>query len=247
MAVASSQFRRQMCGDAAGGLLHPQGPQYCRNHAKDNVRAMREKERQLRGQRIMQAAQPPAELFKLKQFAEAKSRLFEAKAPRAASVPAGPGRRPERAAAADSGADEATDDASNAAEIGIAEFEEQVAALIRKHGNKQQPTVAKCADGVPAYLRKMQDNAAEQKKMDEAERNRPRLPPGYRQMPPDEVAETLQSLQKKRQELEADFRRLPLKIETDGQKRRQKAVLDKIEESDRAIKVFSQPTVLVEA
>eukprot|EP00443_Scrippsiella_acuminata_P098515 CAMPEP_0115623954 /NCGR_PEP_ID=MMETSP0272-20121206/27043_1 /TAXON_ID=71861 /ORGANISM="Scrippsiella trochoidea, Strain CCMP3099" /LENGTH=294 /DNA_ID=CAMNT_0003060191 /DNA_START=27 /DNA_END=908 /DNA_ORIENTATION=- len=254
MSRATSQFRRDMAGDAAGLMLHPQAPQLVRNHAKDNIRAMREKERQLRGQRILQASQRPAEPFKMKQFSEAKSRVFDSKSsqpqlPRLQHLQQQQQQQEDRAGRPPSAtaAEVGSDCGGEGGEIGLAEFEEQVANLIRKHGTKKQTTFVKGEDNIPAYIKARKETMAEQRRAEEAERLKPKLPAGYRQLPAEEVAETLQALQKKRQELETEFRKLPLKIETDSQKRRQKVVLDKIEESDRAIAMFSQPTVLVQA
>mmetsp|Transcript_73010 Transcript_73010/g.205075 ORF Transcript_73010/g.205075 Transcript_73010/m.205075 type:complete len:238 (+) Transcript_73010:77-790(+) len=237
MTEATANFRRHMGGGAAGGLVNPRAPQLCRDHAKDNIRAMREKERQMRGQRLLQAQQRPAEPFKMRQFSDAKSRLFEAR-----GTPKGARANGPNLAQLNNGED--------GEEIGLDDFEAQVANLIRQHGKKQQgmqQMFTKDSKGCPAYLRKRKEEFEEQRRAEEAERSRPKLPAGYRQLPPEEVAETLDALKKKREDLEKEFRALPLKIETDSQKRRQKAVLQKIEESDRAIKIFSQPTVLVEA
>jgi len=218
--------------------VNPRAPQLCRDHAKDNIRAMREKERQMRGQRLLQAQQRPAEPFKMRQFAEAKSRLLE---PRGMQR----GSRSNLGDAGEDGGDSARRNEGD--EIALEDFEAQVANLIRRHGKKQAPSFTKDGNGCPSYLRKIKDDMEQQRRAEEAERLRPKLPAGYRQLPPEEVEETLAALKKKREELEKEFRNLPLKIETDSQKRRQKAVLQKIEESDRAIKIFSQPTVLVEA
>mmetsp|Transcript_77041 Transcript_77041/g.160322 ORF Transcript_77041/g.160322 Transcript_77041/m.160322 type:complete len:234 (+) Transcript_77041:111-812(+) len=232
MATASVRFRQQMAGGGAAGSLHPQERQLVRDHAKDNVKAMREKERQMRGQRLMEAATPAAKPFKLRQFSNAKSRLFEPKIDNSEAVQHG--------------------DTSHPDEIGLGDFEDQVDELIRRFGketkSQQQPArqFQKEADGCPRYLKKIKENMAEQKRLEEAERNRVQIPAGYRQLSADEVAETMTMLKKKHQELEAEFRRLPLKIETDSQKRRQKAILDKIEESQKAMAAFSQPLVLVE-
>lgn len=221
--IASIIARQQMCGDSAGDLLHPRAPALVRNHAKDNIRAMREKQRQLQGKHIMesQAKQRPVELFKLQQFADVKSRLHDAKGLPRASAKAGD-------------------------EMGLAEFEAEVAQMIRKHGVQKQQSFVKDADGCPAYIRKMKEDSIAEQERAQAEHAKPRAPPGHRILPAEEVQETLAALKKKRVEIEAEFRRLPFTIETDSQKRRQKAVMAKIEESDAAIALFSRPTVIVQ-
>lgn len=71
-------------------------------------------------------------------------------------------------------------------------------------------------------------------------------PPGYRLVGEEERKATLEALQRKLQELDACYSRLPLKIETEGQRRRQQALRDKIAETEQAVKIFSRPQVLVE-
>ncbi|CAE8623117.1 unnamed protein product, partial [Polarella glacialis] len=219
--------------EGANELLRPRAPVQLRNHAKENVRLMREKERQMRGKQIMesQAAQLPKEVFKLRQFSEAKSRLFH-DVKSNSNLP-----RP-----------------GQGGDMCVADFEAEVEELIRKHGKegkdggKPLPKQAfvKDADNCPAYIRKMKEAKADEEERAEAEHNKPRAPPGFRILPAQEVKETLTLLNAKHVELEKEFQRLPLKIETDGQKRRQTAVLDKIDASSKAIALFSRPTVMVE-
>lgn len=71
-------------------------------------------------------------------------------------------------------------------------------------------------------------------------------PPGYRLAGEEERRETLEALQRKLQELDVCYTKLPLKIETEGQRRRQQALREKIAETEQAVKVFSRPQVLVE-
>lgn len=71
-------------------------------------------------------------------------------------------------------------------------------------------------------------------------------PPGYRLLGDEERKETLKALEKKLQELDVCYSRLPLKIETEGQRRRQQALHEKIAETERAVKIFSRPQVLAE-
>eukprot|EP00931_Biecheleriopsis_adriatica_P103066 TRINITY_DN77954_c0_g1_i1.p1 TRINITY_DN77954_c0_g1~~TRINITY_DN77954_c0_g1_i1.p1 ORF type:complete len:288 (-),score=70.62 TRINITY_DN77954_c0_g1_i1:94-885(-) len=236
MTVASGIARRQMAGDAAGGLLNPKAPSLVRNHAKENIRAMREKERLLRGKQIMQcqAQAAPVELFKLKQFAGAKSRLHDPK-------------KELRKDLGTPGAQAAADRAEEKDEISLEEFEAKVDEMIQKHGKRPSQNFSKDEKGCPAYLRKMKQEREEKQREEMESRSKPQVPAGYRVMPASEVQETLGALKKKHLDLEAEYRRLPLKLETEGQKQRQKAVLDKIQQSEKAMELFSRPVVMVEA
>mmetsp|Transcript_30481 Transcript_30481/g.55258 ORF Transcript_30481/g.55258 Transcript_30481/m.55258 type:complete len:237 (+) Transcript_30481:69-779(+) len=236
MSVAQQIARRQMGGNAAGGLLNPKAPMRGKDHAKENVRAMREKAAKLRGQQVMQNCAPSVELFKMKQFADVKSRLNDPKALR---------RRLDGEDASKNAQDD--QQAAGEGEIGLAEFERQVEEMIKLHGQKKPQNLSKDAAGVPLYLQKMKNERQEKQRLEDQQRNQPRVPAGYRIVPADEVKETLDLLQKKHKELETQFRNLPLKIETDGQKQRQKALMSKIADSEKAIAMFSKPTVMVEA
>mmetsp|Transcript_49217 Transcript_49217/g.145293 ORF Transcript_49217/g.145293 Transcript_49217/m.145293 type:complete len:249 (-) Transcript_49217:63-809(-) len=238
--------RRQMAGNAANHLIHPEAPRLVRNHHKDNLKQMREKAAQLRGRKILEskAAAQPVELFKLRQFAAAAPRVYDARKPAAAQH----GGYPPRRSAATGNAEVQT--SAEEEELDLASFEAEVERLKREHG-RPQPAEAggfrKEADGVPAYLRKRQAEKEEKERMAEVARAAPRPPPGYRMMPQAEVQETLAGLKKKHAELEAQFRKLPLSIETIGQQQRQKEIMRKLEESQKYINTFSQPNVFVEA
>eukprot|EP00933_Yihiella_yeosuensis_P054484 TRINITY_DN5294_c0_g1_i1.p1 TRINITY_DN5294_c0_g1~~TRINITY_DN5294_c0_g1_i1.p1 ORF type:complete len:240 (-),score=67.61 TRINITY_DN5294_c0_g1_i1:371-1090(-) len=235
--ISAMISRRQNSGASAGELLYPKGPTHTRNHARDNMKAIREKERQNRGKQMMlqQKAAEPVELFKLKRFANAKARLNDPKGQlRAVGAAGGGAVTPEEGKDGDN--------------MKLEDFEDEVAKLIKNHGNGgQKQRFSKDPSGCPSYLRKMKEDAAEQKRAEEERKNQPKCPAGYRIMPAEEVAETLSLLKKKHEEIEKEYRMLPLKIETDGQKRRQKMVLEKIEHSNKAIAMFSKPTVMVEA
>jgi hypothetical protein len=69
---------------------------------------------------------------------------------------------------------------------------------------------------------------------------------GYRLMPEGERAETLETLKLKLAELDDRYRRLPLRIETEGQRRQQTMLREKIAEAEKAVSVFSRSSVLVE-
>lgn len=72
------------------------------------------------------------------------------------------------------------------------------------------------------------------------------IPPGYRLLPDQERGETLHTLRTKLAELDAQYSRLPLAIETAGQRQQQQRLREKIAETEAAVKVFSRPAVLLE-
>lgn len=221
--------------------------------------AMRQKQRQTREKHVMENLKPTHPEFKLKQFENVKSRLHQSCSlprlmPNGQSAVKRPNSRQEdNSRNEDCAAAEQVGDEE--AEIDLASFEAECERLKQLHGKNQgggkaQPEVRKFqkdAGGCPAYLQKIKAGLAEQERQAVEERTAPKVPAGYRQMPEDERLETLKALQTKREDLEKAFQRLPLTIETDTQKRRQKVVLDKIAESDKAIGTFSNPMVLIQA
>jgi len=72
------------------------------------------------------------------------------------------------------------------------------------------------------------------------------VPPGYKLLSEAERLESLSELRGKLKELNNRYSRLPLKIETEGQRQQQKALTEKILETERAESLFSRRTVLVE-
>lgn len=80
---------------------------------------------------------------------------------------------------------------------------------------------------------------------DEARDDIVAVPPGYRIVSEEERLETLAQLQAKLRELDEIYARLPLKIETTGQRQQQQYLRGKIAETERAVKLFSWPQVLM--
>eukprot|EP00746_Dinoflagellata_sp_MGD_P086436 gnl/MRDRNA2_/MRDRNA2_34210_c0_seq1.p1 gnl/MRDRNA2_/MRDRNA2_34210_c0~~gnl/MRDRNA2_/MRDRNA2_34210_c0_seq1.p1 ORF type:complete len:279 (+),score=70.85 gnl/MRDRNA2_/MRDRNA2_34210_c0_seq1:119-955(+) len=274
---ASKISRKHKSGSSVAGLMNHEAPPPLRNHARDNMLAIRSKEKELKDAKDRESCKEPETVFKLKQFEHVKSRIHEVKPPRAQEVLDSPHRRrldselpsserrsratvaSERSSSQPSclrNSSSLTDtkkrcsfaDDNDGEEMNMDDFEAAAERLKRLHGNKAKDlqTFAKDSNNCPAYLRQIKANLADEQRRAAESRN-PRIPPGYRMMPDEERLETLHALQKKKEEMEKEFQRLPLKIETDAQKRRQKMVMDKIKETDAAIAVFSKPTVIVEA
>lgn len=185
----------------------------------------------------MESCSQPAPLFKLKQFDNVKSRLRKDLSQCNIS-----------SQEEDRGEHDVQEDGE---EMNLEDFEAAVERLKQQHGNqapatKKKASFEKDVVGCPVYLQKIKAKLDEEKSRVEAQRSALSVPAGYRVLPEEEVTDTLEALRRKRADLEKEFQKLPLNIQTDSQKRRQKAVLNKIEESDRAIKIFSQPNVMVE-
>merc|ERR1719198_1773248 len=133
--------------------------------------------------------------------------------------------------------------------MSMADFEAAADQLLKQAqtSKAQQINITKDGNGCPKYLQKIKSDIAKEQREAEEKRNGPAIPVGYRVMPKEEVDETLSGLKAKRENLEKEYQRLPFKIETDAQKRREKKILDDIQETDKGIKLFSQPTVIVES
>lgn len=72
------------------------------------------------------------------------------------------------------------------------------------------------------------------------------VPLGYRVVPEDERLETLAALNTKLRDLDGAYSRLPLYIDTEGGRRQQRALREKIAETEEAVKLFARPKVFVE-
>jgi len=264
---ASLIARRHALGGGVASRMDHRATAPLRNHSRDNILAMRKKERQIRGQSVIESLKQPQREFKLRQFDNVKSRLFQLPPPMLNGQPTRAeymerrcsserpasrqkdenGDRPSSPREAEHGS-EAGSDAGG--DMDLASFERECERLKQMHGKKEglpPRQFRKNASGCPAYIQKIKAERAEQQRQAEASRAGPRIPPGYREMPEEERTETLQALRNKREELEKAFQRLPFNIETDSQRRRQEQVLAKIKESDTAIETFSKPRVLIEA
>lgn len=61
-----------------------------------------------------------------------------------------------------------------------------------------------------------------------------------------ERVHSLDELKSKLAHLDDQYRRLPLRIETESQRRQQETLRTRIAETEKAVNVFSRPSVLVE-
>lgn len=109
--------------------------------------------------------------------------------------------------------------------------------------------LARDAAGIPLYLQRVKASIASEEQLVAQQlglnRREDNAPPGCVLMPDAERLETLGRLHRKKEELEARHMRLPLKIETVGQKSRAEEIEKELKAVEQGIANFSQPKVFV--
>lgn len=115
----------------------------------------------------------------------------------------------------------------------------------RREAVAELPPVRKDrGDRVPTYLRQRQAEAAEERRR-AAMPPAPVAPPGYRLVPEEERLSTVEALARERRVAEVSLNSLPFKIETAGQRRREKEAKDRLAHVEKLEAMFNKREVYV--
>lgn len=123
-----------------------------------------------------------------------------------------------------------------------------VAPRAKSTSCKEVQPFARDGSNVPKYLQRVKDAiVAEEQLIADRLGLRPNdgTPPGCQLLPEDERLDTLSRLRQKQEELEARHRKLPLKIETLGQRQRVQELDNELKAIEDGIRTFSQPKVYI--
>lgn len=98
---------------------------------------------------------------------------------------------------------------------------------------------------VPGYMKRMQQTKDEEARKSEEKARMAMIPSGCREMTEDERLDTIEEAKRKRGETLDELKRLPLRIETLGQRRRKIELEHTLTEVERTLDKLSHKTVLI--
>jgi hypothetical protein len=259
-------------GGAAAALINPVQDKAKNNYLNANLKGLREQAQKVR-EKKEEAAMPSAKPFRLKQFEGIESKVKENVAvPRDPSKPVvefmrkGEGKMAQPVVAPREEPREPRamqrPEVPKAVEVApkpkpmerkfIAEnrlLAEDAGMARRAPAQREDPVaerIKKNFGKVPTYLKNVKQDLEDKRVAEEMARQKEDIPPGYRMLPEDERKDMLEALEEKHKEAEDKLRKLPLKIESQRAKQQEKDLLNKVEELNKAISMFSKPKVLLQ-
>merc|ERR1719316_242128 len=120
----------------------------------------------------------------------------------------------------------------------------------RPSGQNQQVTRAQGEERqhvpLPVYLRRRKRELSEERRK-AAEPPEPEPPPGYRRVGAEEQQQAIETLSRRREIVVKSQDKLPMRIETIGQRQRERELKDRLIHLDKLIAMFSKPVVFVPA
>lgn len=239
-----------------------------RDHARDNVRAMRAQ--QAHNRRVREEAANRDDAFKMRRFKNVTSRVDRSGGPREESSGASPPterkkflrkgsklgasclpapkpfrRDGPRKAAVPKKTEAPVLAPRSQTNFLNANAREIIHAAPAVREEKKEEKKHKEFGKVPAYLQNRKARWAAQEADRISRAGDPDCPPGMSLMPDSERLETLRVLKATLDDVKGQMQRLPLTIETPSQIRRKNALEAKFKEVEDAIKIFSRQKVFV--
>ncbi len=96
---------------------------------------------------------------------------------------------------------------------------------------------------IPKYLQKFKREKEEARILKEIEDKRVKIPEGFRLVPEDERVETLAWFSRQLEEVDEGMSKLPIRIEINSQKNRERKLMEQKKRLEEGIKMFSGPMV----
>lgn len=211
-----------------------------RNHHLDNIRMIKGIQQGNRIIKHLEEEKKKQPKFRMKQFQNVESRVFKDK-PTPKSEPSNNGKqtRVTKTKYRKNGEKDYVRNNRTSARNST-----QKKKVTKKH--KRLPGEETYQYGeVPSYLKKRKEKWAEEEELKREAKRKRRMPQGMVVMPELERLNTLETLNKKKNELEVNLRKMPVICDTVGLRRKRKEMEDKIDEIENALKIFSKKKVFI--